>query len=139
MRASSSLVVHIANKLTWSKHTKTVVKRARKHLLHLRRLKKFGMGPKILQLHHREPPEWLHHCLVWQFFGLRPQGITEGDTNSPLHHWGQASCHPGPLYQSLSEEGPQKCQTLATLVIDCSLCYRTARGTGAPSLGPRGF
>jgi hypothetical protein len=30
-------------------------------------------------------------------------------------------------------------KTPATLVIDCSLCYRTASGTGAPSLGPRGF
>ena len=21
---------------------------------------------KVLQLHHREHPDWLHHCLVWQ-------------------------------------------------------------------------
>lgn len=26
-----------------------------------------------------------------------------------------------------------------TLARDCSLCYRTVSGTGAPSLGPRGF
>jgi hypothetical protein len=39
--------VHITNKLTWSKHTKTVVKRARQNLL--RRLKRFGMGPQILK------------------------------------------------------------------------------------------
>ena len=43
------LCVHITNKLTWSKHTKTVVKRARQSLFFLRRLKRFGMGPQILK------------------------------------------------------------------------------------------
>ena len=43
------LGVHITNKLTWSKHTKTVVKRARQRLFPLRRLKRFGMGPQILK------------------------------------------------------------------------------------------
>ena len=56
--------VHIT-KLTWSKDTKTVVKRARQYLIPLRRLKIFGMVPqKVLKLHHREHPDWLHHCLV---------------------------------------------------------------------------
>jgi hypothetical protein len=40
------LGVHITNKLSWSKHTKTVVKRARQHLFPLRRC---GMGPQILK------------------------------------------------------------------------------------------
>ncbi|KAM9523641.1 uncharacterized protein ACWYII_043207 [Salvelinus alpinus] len=43
------LGVHITNKLTWSKHTKTVVKRARQNLFPLRRLKIFGMGLQILK------------------------------------------------------------------------------------------
>ena len=43
------LDVHITSKLTWSKHTKTVMKRARQNLYPLRRLKRFGMGPQILQ------------------------------------------------------------------------------------------
>jgi hypothetical protein len=43
------LGVHITNKLSWSKHTKTVVKRARQSLFPLRRLKRFGMGPQILK------------------------------------------------------------------------------------------
>ena len=43
------LGVHITNNLTWSKHTKTVVKRARQNLFPLRRLKRFGMGPEILK------------------------------------------------------------------------------------------
>ena len=42
------LSVHITNKLSWSKQTKTVVKRARQNLFHLRRLKIFGMGTQIL-------------------------------------------------------------------------------------------
>ncbi|XP_070998428.1 uncharacterized protein [Oncorhynchus clarkii lewisi] len=43
------LGVHIANKITWSKHTKTVVKRARQSLFPLRKLKIFGMGPEIVK------------------------------------------------------------------------------------------
>jgi hypothetical protein len=36
--------VHIANKLSWSKQIKTVLKRARQHLFYLSWLKRFGMG-----------------------------------------------------------------------------------------------
>ena len=43
------LGVHINNKLTWSKHTKTVVKRERQKLFPIRRLKRFGMCPQILK------------------------------------------------------------------------------------------
>ena len=41
------LDVHITNKLEWSKHTKTVVKRAR--LFPLRKQTFFGMGPQFLK------------------------------------------------------------------------------------------
>ena len=43
------LGVHITNKLSWSKHTKTVMKRARQNLFPLRRLTRFGMGPQIFK------------------------------------------------------------------------------------------
>ena len=43
------LGVYITNKLSWSKHTKTVVKRARQHLFPFSRLKRFGMGTQILK------------------------------------------------------------------------------------------
>ena len=43
------LGVHITNKLAWSKHIKTVVKRAQQNLFPPRRLKRFGMGPQILK------------------------------------------------------------------------------------------
>jgi hypothetical protein len=49
LRASSFLGVHITNKLTWSKHTKTVVKRAKQSLFLLKRLKIFSMYPQILK------------------------------------------------------------------------------------------
>jgi hypothetical protein len=98
------------------------------------------MGPqKVLQLHHREHPDRLYHRLVWQLLGLRPQGSTEGSAYCPVHHWGKASCHSGPLYQAVSEEGLKNCQRLQPPKSDCSLCYGTASGTGAPSLGPKGF
>jgi hypothetical protein len=50
------LSVYINNKLTWSKHTKTVVKRARQSLFLLRKLKRFGMGPEILK--------WFYSCNI---------------------------------------------------------------------------
>ena len=47
------LGVHINNELTWSKHTKTVVMRARQNLFPLRKLKGCGMGPEILKRFYR--------------------------------------------------------------------------------------
>jgi hypothetical protein len=79
---------------------------------------------KCIPLHHWEHTDWLHHRLVWQMLGLWPQGATEGSAYRPVNHWGQASCHPGPLYQALSEEGLGL--GLATLVID-SKRYRCAK------------
>ena len=43
------LGVHITNKLTWSKHTMTVIKCARQNLFLLWRLKRFVMGPQIFK------------------------------------------------------------------------------------------
>ena len=54
------LGVHITNKLEWSKHTKTVIKRSQQSLFPLGKLKRFGMGPEILK----------RCCLVWQLLGL---------------------------------------------------------------------
>jgi hypothetical protein len=45
--------VHITNKLSWSKQTKKVVKKARQCLFPLRRLKRFGIGPQILKKFYR--------------------------------------------------------------------------------------
>jgi hypothetical protein len=100
------LGVHITNKLSWSKHTKTVVKRVQQNLFPLSRLKRFGMVPqifkKVLQLHHRE-----HYCLVCQLLCLRLQGTTEGsaygpvveDSRHPSHRLFSLLTH-GKLYQT---------------------------------------
>jgi hypothetical protein len=63
------LGVQITDKLSRSKHTKTVAKRARQNLFPLRRLKRFSMGLqilKVLQLHHQEHPgcitAWYGNC-----------------------------------------------------------------------------
>ena len=65
------LGVHINNKLDWSKHTKTVVKRAQQSLFLPRKRKRFGMGPEILKRFYSCNIEsWLHHCLVRQLLGL---------------------------------------------------------------------
>ena len=68
------LSVDITNKLLSAKHSKTVVKRARQHLFPLRRLKRFWHGSpdleKVLQLHHQEYADRLHHRLVWQLLGI---------------------------------------------------------------------
>ena len=50
VKSFNVLGVHITNKLSRSKHTKTVVKRARQSLFPLRRLKRFCMAPQILKL-----------------------------------------------------------------------------------------
>ena len=59
------LGVHINNKLEWSKHTKTFVKRARQILFPLRKLKRFGMGPEILKRFYScniESIAWYGNC-----------------------------------------------------------------------------
>jgi hypothetical protein len=56
------LGVHITNDLSWSKHTKAVVKRARQNLFPLRRLKPFGMGPQILKK--------FYSCTIESFYSL---------------------------------------------------------------------
>jgi hypothetical protein len=61
----------------------------------------YSDSQNVLQLSHREHPDQLHHCLVWQLLGLRPQGTTEGSAYGPVHHWCKASCHPGPLHQTV--------------------------------------
>ena len=75
------LGVHINNKLEWSKHTKTVMKRERQSLFLLRKLKRFGMGPEFLKRFYSYNIESILDC-------IRPQGTTEGRAYGPVHHWG---------------------------------------------------
>jgi hypothetical protein len=110
------LDVHITNKLTWSKHNKTVVKRAQQNLFPLRRLKRFGIGPQILKRFYCCTIESiLTGCITaWYMATARPPTARHYRVSvyGPIHHRGQASCHPGPLYQAVSEEGPKNGQRL---------------------------
>ena len=47
------LSVHITDKLKWSTHTDSVVKKVQWHFFNLRRLKKFGLSPKTLTNFYR--------------------------------------------------------------------------------------
>jgi hypothetical protein len=75
----------------------------------------FGMGPQIIEKFWSCTIEiiltgcitaWYDNCLESDRKVL--QRIVG---NSPVHHWGRAPCHPRPLYQVVSEEGPRNCQT----------------------------
>ena len=66
--------VHITNKLSWSKHTKTVVRGVTTTPFPPQETEKIWHGApdpqKVLQLHHREHPGRLHHRVVWQLLGI---------------------------------------------------------------------
>ena len=44
------LGIHITDKLNWSTHTDSIVKKAQQRLFNLRRPKKIGLSPKTLKL-----------------------------------------------------------------------------------------
>jgi hypothetical protein len=56
------LGVHITNKLSWRKYTKKVETEKMWH--------ESPDPQNVLQLHHREHPDRLHHRLVWQLLGI---------------------------------------------------------------------
>ena len=98
------LGVQITNKLTWSKPTKIVVKRAQQNLFPHRRLKRFDMGPQILKRFCTI--ESILTCCITAWYG----NCLASDRKALQR--GQAPCHPGPLYQAVSEEGSKICQKL---------------------------
>jgi hypothetical protein len=117
------LGVHINNKLEWFKHTKTVVKRARQSLFPLRKPPKIGIQTGCITA-------WYDKCSASDRKALqRAVRTAQYITGAKL-----------PAIQNLYTRQCQKnCQTPATLVIDCSLYYRMASGTGVPGLGQKVF
>jgi hypothetical protein len=99
---------HITKDLSWSTHTYTVVKRARQCFFPLGRLNRFGLRSSKFYSCTTESivtgciTAW-YVILLRQLLIIRPQGATEGSEYSPVHHWGRAPSHPGPLYQAVSE------------------------------------
>ncbi len=109
------LCVHITEDLTWSAHTDAVLKKAHQRLFFLRRLRKFGMSPRILRSFYTctvEHPDRLYHRLVWKQHRWQPQGSAKGRANYPPHCWRWASLPPGYLHQAVYKESPEDYQRL---------------------------
>jgi hypothetical protein len=107
------LGVNITNKLSWSTHQDSREEGTTMPIpsMETEKIWHGSSDPqKVLKLHNREHPDWLHHHLVWQLFGIQPQGATEGSMYGPVHLWSQASCRPVLLYQAVSAEGPKNWQ-----------------------------
>jgi hypothetical protein len=90
------LGVHITDKLKWSTHRESVVKKAQQCLFNLRRLKTCGLAPKTLTNFYRCPIErilsgcttaWYSNCTTRNCRSLQ----------SPKHHRVQTTCPPGHL------------------------------------------
>lgn len=69
------LVVHLINALIWSLHTKTDVQSVCLRLY-------FRNSVQLLQMHHREHPDWVQDCLVWQLLLLRQHSPPESCESS---------------------------------------------------------
>ena len=133
------LGVHNINKLSWSKHTKTVVKSARQHIFPLRRLKRFGTCPQILiTLYSCTIESILTGCITaWNGNCLASDHNAQ---QSVVHMTQYITGAKLPAIQDLYTRWCHRklSKTPATQVIDCLLCYHMASGTGVPSLGPKG-
>ena len=133
------LAVHTTNKLTWSKHTKIVVKRAQENLFPLRRLKIFGMGPQILKRFYNCTLESiLTGCITAWYGNCSATDLKAQQRVVCTAHYITGAKLPAiqDLYNRRCRRKAQKMViTLVTLVMDCSLCYSTVTGIVAPSLG----
>ena len=103
------LSAYITDKMKWSTHTDSVVKKAQQRLFNLRRLKKFGLSPKTLTNLYRCTIEsillgcitaWYDNCSAHNRKALQrvvryTQRITRGKT----------TCPPGHLHHPMSQEG----------------------------------
>jgi hypothetical protein len=134
--------IHITNKLSWFKHTKTVVKRARQNLFPIGRLKRFGMGPQILKKFYSCTIESILTGCITAWYG----NYSAFDRKALQRVMRMAQYITGaklPAIQDLyTRRGQRKAKKLSktpiTQVIDCSLGYRTASDTGEPSPGTKG-
>uniref|UniRef100_A0A8C8LVK3 Uncharacterized protein n=1 Tax=Oncorhynchus tshawytscha TaxID=74940 RepID=A0A8C8LVK3_ONCTS len=69
------------------------------------------MGPQILKRFYSCTIEIILTGCITAWYG-NCSASNRKALQRALHHWGQASCHPGPLYQAVSEEGTKNCLVL---------------------------
>ncbi|KAI4885845.1 hypothetical protein NFI96_009787, partial [Prochilodus magdalenae] len=80
------LGVHITEELTWTEQTTRVVKKAQQHLFFLRRLRRFGMDPRILRTFYTCTVEsiltgsittWYGSCTAQYITGLQRPNLLD--------------------------------------------------------------
>jgi hypothetical protein len=117
------------------------VKRARQNIFPLRRLKRFAMGSQILKRFYSCPIESIMTGYITAWYG----NCSASDRKALQRVVCMAQYITGAKLPAIQELFTRRCQrktlitVTATLVIDCSLCYRTASGTAALSRTPKGF
>jgi hypothetical protein len=86
MECFKFLGIHITDKLKWSTHADTVVKKAQQSLFNFRMLKEFGLAPKTLT----------------NFYRCKIESILSGCITA---WYGNCTCPPGHLQHPMSQEG----------------------------------
>ena len=102
------LGVHITNQLTWSKHSMTVVKRARQNLFPLRRRKRFSMGPQILKRFYSCTIESILTGCITAWYG----NCSASDLKALQRVVRTAQYFTRAKLPAIQEEGPENCQRL---------------------------
>ena len=131
------LGVHITNKLTWSKHTKTVGKRAQQNLFPLRRLKRFGMAPQFLKRFYSCTIGNILMGCITAWYG----NCSSSDRKERQRVVRMAQYITGAKLPAIQDLYTRRCQRKAPKIVKDSshpshrlfaLCYRKASGTGVP-------
>ena len=101
--------VHITDKMKWSTHTVSVVKKAQQRLFNLRRLKIFGLSPKTLTNFNRCTIESLLLGCITAWYGnctaLNRKALRRVVRSAQRITMGQTTCTPGHLQHPMSQEG----------------------------------
>uniref|UniRef100_A0A3Q0SIH7 Glycosyltransferase family 92 protein n=1 Tax=Amphilophus citrinellus TaxID=61819 RepID=A0A3Q0SIH7_AMPCI len=90
------LCTYISEDLTWTYNTVPIVKKAQQRHFFLRKLRKFGLSPKLLSNFYRciltrEHPDKLHHSVVWELHYSGQEDSTACQQSGTIHLW---SCLP---------------------------------------------
>jgi hypothetical protein len=128
-------VIDRVESLGQANHTKTVVKRARQNLFPFRRLKRFGMGPQILKkLYSYTIESILTGCITAWY-----DNCSASDHKALQRVVRTAQYITGAKFPAIQDLCQRKAQKFVreSSHPNYRLCYRTASGTGAPSLGPK--
>ena len=107
------LGVHITNKLSWSKHTRTVVKRARQSLFPLRKLKRFGMGPQMLKRFYSCNIESILTGCITAWYG----NCSASDRKAIQRVVRMAQCITGTKLPAIQDLNTRRCQRKALKMV----------------------